>query len=91
MHAELIKRAKTKIALKDMMWAVRHPKLTGDMAGHGQIVELHQDVHPEMGVLWHTQTTPLSAQFTPIFLVAPDVLPNIKSIIVSRQANPRSS
>ena len=27
-----------KIKLKDVMWAIRTPKLTGDTAGYGQVV-----------------------------------------------------
>ena len=78
MHNELTKRAKNKISLKDMMWAVRTPKLTGDMAGYGQIVELHKDIRPEMGMLWHAQTSPVTAPFIPFFLGATDIPPEYK-------------
>ena len=80
MHKELLQRAnsKGKITLQDMMWAVRTPNLTGDMAGYGQIVELHKDIHPEMGVLWHAQTSPVTAPFIPFYLGATDVPPEYK-------------
>jgi dipeptidase len=78
MHNELTKRAKNKITLKDMMWAVRTPKLTGDMAGYGQIVELKNNIHPEMGLLWHTQTASATAPFVPFHLGATDVPPEYK-------------
>jgi len=75
MHKELLQRAnsKDKITLQDMMWAIRTPNLTGDMAGYGQIVELHKDIHPEMGMLWHAQTSPVTAPFIPFYLGATDV------------------
>ena len=78
MHGELVKRAKYKITLKDMMWAVRTPKLTGDMAGYGQIVELHRDIRPEMGLLWHTQTSPVTTPFVPFHLGITDIPPEYK-------------
>ena len=78
MHNELTERAKNKITLKDMMWAVRTIKLTGDMAGYGQIVELKNNVHPEMGVLWHTQTAPVTAPFVPLHLGVRDIPPEYK-------------
>ena len=78
MHAELTKRAKNRITLKDMMWAIRHPELTGDMAGYGQIIELRPNIYPEMGMLWHTQTAPVSAPFTPFFLGTTDIPPEYK-------------
>ena len=77
-HNELIKRAKNKITLKDMMWAVRTPKLTGDMAGYGQIVELKDNIPPEMGVLWHTQTASITAPFVPFHLGVTDIPPEYK-------------
>ena len=77
-NKELTKRAKNKITLKDMMWAVRTAKLTGDMAGYGQVVELQQNIHPEMGMLWHTQTASVSAPFTPFFLDTTEVPPEYK-------------
>jgi hypothetical protein len=78
MHNELTKRAKNKITLKDMMWAVRTPKLTGDMAGYGQIVELQNNIRPEMGVLWHTQTASVTAPFIPFHLGVIDIPPEYK-------------
>ena len=78
MQEELTKRAKNKITLKDMMSAIRTPKLTGDMAGYGQIVELHQNIHPEVGMLWHAQTSPVTTPFIPFHLGATDIPPEYK-------------
>jgi len=79
-HKELLKRANSsqKITLRDMMWAMRTPKLTGDMAGYGQIIQLRQNMHPELGVLWHTQATAVSAPFVPFYLGITDVPPEYK-------------
>ena len=78
MHKELTQRAKNKITLQDMIWAVRTPKLTGDMAGYGQIIELGNNTYPEMGILWHTQTSPVTAPFVPFYLGTTDIPPEYK-------------
>ncbi len=77
---ELQKRAQRleKIGLKDVMWAVRTPKLTSDTAGYGQVVPLRSDKHPELGLLWHTQTAAVTAPFMPFWLGVMDVPPEYK-------------
>lgn len=77
---ELLTRAQSaqKITLRDMMWALRTPRLTGDTAGYGQIVPLHQHVHPQLALLWHTQTAALSAPFIPFYMGVSDVPPEYK-------------
>ena len=77
---ELWKRANRspKLTLRDMMWALRTPKLTGDTAGYGQVVELRPDIHPELGVLWHAQGPAISAPFVPFYLGASDIPPEFK-------------
>lgn len=80
MHQELLKRANSaeKITLHDMMWALRTPKLNGDTAGYGQVIQLRKDTHPEMGMLWHTQTQAVSTPFIPFYLGVNDVPPEYK-------------
>ncbi len=80
MHEELLKRAHSpqKIRMRDMIWALRTPKLTGDRAGYGQIVPLRQDIEPELGMLWHTQTGAVAAPFVPFYLGVQDVPPEYK-------------
>ncbi|MCB0127259.1 MAG: C69 family dipeptidase, partial [Caldilineaceae bacterium] len=57
-----------KITLRDLMWALRTPTLTGDTAGYGQIVPLHAATHPELGMLWHAPGAAVTAPFTPFYL-----------------------
>lgn len=57
-----------KIALADMAWAIRTPRLTGDTAGYGQIVPLVHSAYPETRMLWHAPIGALAAPFMPIFL-----------------------
>ena len=80
MRDELCKRANRpqKIGLRDLMWALRTPKLTGDRAGYGQIAPLRADVEPELGMIWHTQTGAVAAPFVPFFLGVQDVPPEYK-------------
>ncbi len=67
---ELRKRAQSasKITLRDLMWALRTPQLTGDTAGYGQVIQLRQNLHPDLGMLWHTQSPAVSAPFVPFYL-----------------------
>ena len=80
MRDELLKRANRprKIGLRDIMWALRTPKLTGDRAGYGQIVPLREGLEPELGMLWHTQTGAVAAPFVPFYLGVQDVPPEYK-------------
>lgn len=74
-EAEMEKRASApgKIRLEDIFWAVRTEKLTGDTAGYGQVVPLHDPVHPELRMLWHTQVGAIAAPFVPVFMGVTDV------------------
>lgn len=57
-----------KIGLADVMWAIRTEKLTGDMAGYGQVVPLFHPKHHELRHLWHTQIGAIAAPFVPVFM-----------------------
>jgi hypothetical protein len=61
-------RRPEKIALADIMWAVRTEKLTGDTAGYGQVVPLHHPKHDALRHLWHTQIGAIAAPFVPVFM-----------------------
>jgi dipeptidase len=62
-----------KIGLKDMIWAVRTPKLTGDTAGYGQVVPLVTPVADELWMLWHAPVGAFAAPFAPVFVGQTDV------------------
>ena len=57
-----------KIKLKDVIWAIRTPKLTGDTAGYGQIVPLVNPTHNNLRMLWHSPIGPVASTFSPIFM-----------------------
>ncbi len=57
-----------KIALHDVMWAVRTPKLTGDTAGYGQVVPLVEPITSDLRMLWHTPIGAVASPFAPVFL-----------------------
>ncbi len=67
---EMRKRAKVDggITLKDMFWAVRTPKLTGDTAGYGQVVPLIDTPYVDCRYLWHAQIGAIAAPFVPVFM-----------------------
>jgi dipeptidase len=69
-EAEMAERARRpgKIGLRDIFWAVRTPKLTGDTAGYGQVVPLAAPAHRALRVLWHTQVGAVAAPFVPVFM-----------------------
>ena len=62
-----------KVALSDVMWALRTPRLTGDTAGYGQIVPLGFSDHASLLLLWHAHIGAIGAPFTPVFLGVRDV------------------
>ncbi|ASP83188.1 C69 family dipeptidase [Sinorhizobium meliloti] len=61
-------RRPEKIAIEDVIWAVRTERLTGDTAGYGQVVPLIDAHHPELRMLWHTQIAAVAAPFVPVFM-----------------------
>ena len=75
--ATLAKRPQ-KIALEDIIWAVRTERLTGDTAGYGQVVPLIDAIYPELRILWHTQIGAVAAPFVPVFLGVSEVPPEFR-------------
>ena len=67
---EMHQRAGTpeKISIKDMMWAIRTEKLTGDTAGYGQVVPLFNPKQSQIRHLWHTQIGAIAAPFVPVYI-----------------------
>jgi len=57
-----------KISLKDVMWAIRTPKLTGDTAGYGQIVPLFNPSFNDLRMLWHSPIGAVASSFSPVFI-----------------------
>ncbi len=70
--------AERKITIKDMMWAVRTERLTGDTAGYGQVVPLPAESHSDLRVLWHTQSGSVVTPFVPLFMGTTDIPPEYK-------------
>jgi len=70
MEDEMRKRTSDgrKIAIEDVMWAIRTPVLTGDTAGYGQVVPLVHPEDPALRMLWHSQVGPIAAPFSPVYL-----------------------
>ena len=62
-EGEMRKKA-GQIGLAEMIWAVRHPKLTGDTAGYGQVVPLRGGRR----MLWHAPIGAVAAPFAPVYL-----------------------
>lgn len=67
-----------KIAIEDVIWAIRTERLTGDTAGYGQVVPLVDTGHPELLMLWHTQIGSVAAPFVPVFLGITEVPPEFR-------------
>ena len=57
-----------KISLKNIVWAVRTPKLTGDTAGYGQIVPLFNPSFNDLRMLWHSPIGAVASPFSPVFM-----------------------
>ena len=57
-----------KITLLDLIEVLRTPEVSRDSAGYGQIAHLRADVPKELGVLWVTLSSPVTAPFVPIYI-----------------------
>ena len=57
-----------KIKLKDVMWAIRTTKLTGDTAGYGQVIPLTDPFHNNLRMLWHSPIGAVASPFSPVFI-----------------------
>ena len=77
---EMRKRAERpeKVDLHDVMWAVRTSKLTGDTAGYGQVVPLHDPTCSDLRYLWHTQIGAIAAPFVPVYMGIHNVPPEFR-------------
>ena len=69
-ESEMLKISQTskKINLKDMIWAIRTPKLTSDRSGYGQVVPLTEPKHNMLRLIWHSPVGSISAPFAPVFI-----------------------
>lgn len=67
-----------KIAVEDVIWAIRTERLTGDTAGYGQVVPLIDAAYPELRMLWHTQVGAVAAPFVPVFMGINEVPPEFR-------------
>jgi hypothetical protein len=63
MVAEL--RAAAPISLRDILDAVRDPRVSKDATGYGQVAVLDASVHPELLTLWVAPTGSIAAPFLP--------------------------
>ncbi|MGO4560283.1 C69 family dipeptidase [Mesorhizobium sp. 2RAF21] len=79
-EAEMRARASRpeKLTIEDIIWAVRTERLAGDMAEYGQVVPLLDAAHPELRMLWHTQTNAIAAPFAPVYMGITDVPPEFR-------------
>ncbi len=67
-----------KIDLEHIIAAVRHPELTRDTAGYGQVAPLRKTAHPEIGALWVAAASSLTAPFVPYHLGVSEVPPEFQ-------------
>src|SRR5262245_48762335 len=67
-----------KVALRDVMSAVRTTEVTGDSAGYGQVAHLRKGIHPELGILWVAGAPSCAAPFIPFHLAATGVPPEFQ-------------
>jgi hypothetical protein len=57
-----------KISFKEIVWALRTSKLTGDTAGYGQIVPLLKKSYSTSRFLWHAPIGAIASTFSPVFI-----------------------
>jgi hypothetical protein len=80
MEGELARLAASpgKLRLRDVMWAVRTERLTGDTAGYGQVVPLPETCAADLRLLWHAPVGAVAAPFTPFFLGVTEIPPEFR-------------
>jgi len=67
-----------KVALRDVMSAVRTTEVTRETAGYGQVAHLRKDVPAELGILWVAGAPASAAPFIPFRLGVTDVPPEFQ-------------
>jgi dipeptidase len=70
--------AMAPVTLEDMLALVRDPRWSNDHAGYGQVVELRDDVHPELQTLWVATTGAVTTPYVPIAIGAEQVPPEFR-------------
>lgn len=77
MESELAQRAARpeQITFRDVVWAIRTERLTGDTAGYGQVVPLSDEPDPDLRAMWHAPVGPIAAPLTPFFVGVESVPP----------------
>ena len=70
-----------KITLKDVIWAIRTPKLTSDRSGYGQVVPLIEPKNNMLRMIWHSPAGSVSAPFAPVFMGQKEIPMNFRSMI----------
>lgn len=58
-------RAAAPLALRDLLDAVRDPRVSKDATGYGQVASLRANVRPELRTLWVAPTGSVTAPFLP--------------------------
>lgn len=67
-----------KVALTDVMNAVRTTEVTRETAGYGQVAHLRKDIPAELGILWVAGAPASAAPFIPFRLGATSVPPEFQ-------------
>lgn len=65
---ERLKKRSGNISLLDIIEVLRTPEVSRDSAGYGQIAHLRAQAPKELGVLWVTLSSPVTAPFVPIYI-----------------------
>ncbi|MEQ9563938.1 MAG: C69 family dipeptidase, partial [Woeseiaceae bacterium] len=73
LEQELLQAA--QISLRDMLNAVRDPRLSKDTTGYGQVAHLRPGIRPENRTLWIAPTGSVTAPFVPYPIGVQRILP----------------
>lgn len=68
-------RAAAPIDLREMMDAVRDPRISMDSTGYGQVAQLRDNGRPEMNLLWIAATGSVTAPFIPYRIGVAEIAP----------------
>ena len=68
-------RAAAPIDLRQMMDAVRDPRISMDSTGYGQVAQLRDNGRPDMNLLWVAPTQSVTAPFIPYRVAVQEIAP----------------
>jgi len=73
-----LRRKAPRVTVKDLMTAVRDPRISDEEAGYGQVAHLRRGVPGDLALLWVAPTGSVTSPFVPYRVGVEEVLPEYR-------------